>query len=312
MPYTLAGLRQSDFGEAKMLGREETAETSLYKRYAITYLSDGLRITGTMQIPTAGKPPFPVIIMNHGYFNRTEFVSGDGTDRAAEYLNRHGYLTLASDYRSWGGSEPGTSIFYSGLVIDVYNLMRAAEDIPEADTGRMGIWGHSMGGGVTMKVLALDTPVKAAVLYSTVSADDSDILERWGLGCIGDIEAGENQLGCNSSDVVPLDLAPELIQAYYQASLDPEMMALTSPIHNLQYVHVPIQIHYGAKDGLTMGGTPPEWSRKLFDALKAAGIPAEMYGYDDEGHSFVGDSWVAFMERSAHLFDEYVKAAAAP
>ena len=161
-----------------------------------------------------------------------------------------------------------------------------------------------------MKVLTLDTPVRAAVLYSTVSADDADILGRWGLGCIGDIEAGENQLGCNSSDVVPLDLPPELIQAYYEASLDPHMMALTSPIHNLELVHVPIQIHYGTKDGLTMGGTPPEWSRKLFDALEDAGLPAEIYGYDDEGHSFVGDSRVAFMERSAHLYDEYVKPAA--
>ncbi len=174
----------------------------------------------------------------------------------------------------------------------------------------MGIWGHSMGGGVTMKVLTLDPPVKAAVLYSTVSADDADILARWGLGCIGDIQAGENQLGCNSSDVIPLDLPPELIKAYYEASLDPAMMALTSPIHNLDLIHVPIQIHYGAKDGLIMGGTPPEWSRKLFEALEAAGKPAEIYGYDDQKHSFVGDSWVAFMERSAHFFDKYVKAVA--
>jgi uncharacterized protein len=308
-PYTLAGLRERDLGEAKLLGREETAKTSLYTRYAITYLSEGLRITGTMQIPTGGKPPYPVIIMNHGYFNRGEYVSGDGTDRAAEYLNRHGYLTLSSDYRSWGGSETGPSLFYSGLVTDVFNLIRAAEHIPEADTTRMGIWGHSMGGGVTMKVLAMGAPVKAAVLYSTVSADDADILARWGLGCIGDIEAGENQLGCNSSDVVPLDLPQELIHAYYEASLDPSMLALTSPIHNLQWIEVPVQIHYGTKDGLSMGGTPPEWSRKLFDALETAGKPAEIYGYDDEGHSFVGDSWVAFMERSAHLYDEYVKAA---
>ena len=46
MPYTLAGLRKTDFGEAKLLGREETAKTSLYKRYAITYLSDGLEDHG--------------------------------------------------------------------------------------------------------------------------------------------------------------------------------------------------------------------------------------------------------------------------
>ena len=75
-----------------------------------------------------------------------------------------------------------------------------------------------MGGGVTFKVLEVSSNIKAAVLYSTVSADDADVLARWGLGCIGDIAAGEHQLGCNSSDVVPLDLPPDLIKAYYESS----------------------------------------------------------------------------------------------
>ena len=48
--------------------------------------------------------------------------------------------------------------------------------------------------------------LKAGVLYSTVSADDADIINRWGMGCFGDIAAGEKVFGCNSSDVIPLDL----------------------------------------------------------------------------------------------------------
>ena len=308
-PYTLQGLRDHNFEGMDLAGREELLKTADFTRYAITYHSDGLLITGTMQIPAKGKPPFPVIVMNHGFFNRAEFHSGDGTDRAAEYLNRHGYLTLASDYRSWGGSETGPSLYYSGLVIDVMNLMLTAAHIPEADADRIGLWGHSMGGGVTMKTLMLESPARAAVLYSTVSADDADILARWGLGCIGDIVAGENQLGCNSSDVVPLDLPPELIKAYYEASLDPGLLRETSPLFHLDNLTVPVQIHYGLEDGKTTGGTPPEWSRKLFEALQKTGKPSEIFGYEKQGHSFVGDSWVAFMERSGHFFDEYVKGA---
>jgi dipeptidyl aminopeptidase/acylaminoacyl peptidase len=283
------------------------AKTETYTRYSIRYASDGLNINGTMQIPASGRPPFPVIVMNHGYFNREEFHSGDGTDRAAEYLNRHGYLTLSSDYRSWGGSDIGPSIYYSGLAIDVVNLLGAVESISEADASRVGMWGHSMGGGVTMKVLMLQTAVRAAVLYSTVSADDSDVLGRWGLGCIGDILAGEHQLGCNSSDVVPLDLPPDLIKAYYGSSMDPSILRETSPIFHLEHVSVPIEINYGTKDGKTLAGTPPEWSRKLFEALQAAGKPAELFGYDGEFHSFNGDNWIAMMERSAHFFDQFVK-----
>ena len=132
----------------------------------IEYPSDGLTITGIMQIPKNGRKPFPVIVMNHGFFSRFAFNSGDGTDRAAEFLNRRGYLTISSDYRSWGGSDIGPSLFYSGLVIDVINLLNSIPSIPEADYEHIGMWGHSMGGGVTFKVIAIDDRVKAAVLYS--------------------------------------------------------------------------------------------------------------------------------------------------
>ncbi len=320
-PYTIEGLRRHDFQSGEIHIREMLAENETFTSYLIEYPSDGLTITGVMQVPAQGEPPFPVIVMNHGFFVRADFVSGDGTDRAAEYLNRRGYLTLSPDYRSWGGSDIGPSLFYSGLTIDVINLLYAIPSIPQADANRVGLWGHSMGGGVTMKVLTilggLDTSsavasdylttVKAAVLYSTVSADHADLITRWGLGCIGDIAEGELSLGCNSSDIVPLDLPPGLIQAYHEAAVDESMMRAISAIHHLDLVTVPVQIHYGTADGDFIGGTPPEWSRKLYDAFVEAGREAELFAYEGERHSFVGDAWVAFMERSARFFDEFVR-----
>src|SRR5262249_52663565 len=149
----------------------------------IDYPSDGLTITGVMQIPK-GEGKFPVIVMNHGFFSRSIYKSGDGTDRSSEFLAEHGYITLASDYRSWGESDIAPSFFYSGLVIDVINLSEAIPSIPRADPKRVGIWGHSMGGGVAIKVVTVvgaegfrpDTQIKAAVLYSPVSADFVDII----------------------------------------------------------------------------------------------------------------------------------------
>src|SRR6266516_6492758 len=170
-PYTIDGLRQHDFQNGKIHIRSILDdENEFYTSYLIDYPSDGLTITGVMQIPV-GKGPFPVIIMNHGFFSRSVYHSGDGTDRASPYLAEHGYITLASDYRSWGDSDEGESFFYSGLVIDVINLLNAIPSIPQADSQRIGIWGHSMGGGVMMEVLELDSRIKAGVLYSPVSAD---------------------------------------------------------------------------------------------------------------------------------------------
>jgi uncharacterized protein len=306
-PYTIDGLRHHKFQSGNIKIVSKLANTSTYTSYLINYPSDGLTITGVMQIPAKGNPPFPVIVMDHGYFNREDYSSGDGTDRAAGYLNEHGYLTVSSDYRSWGGSDIGPSIYYSGLAIDVLNLISAIPSIPEADADRIGIWGHSMGGGVTLKVLEVASNIKAAVLYSTVSADDGDVLGRWGLGCIGDIIAGEHQLGCNSSDIVPLDLPPDLIKAYYDSSMNADLLRQTSSIYHLEFVTVPVEINYGTNDGKILAGTPPEWSKKLYQALKDAGKDVHLFGYEGELHSFNGDNWIAFMERSAHFFDQYVK-----
>jgi dipeptidyl aminopeptidase/acylaminoacyl peptidase len=307
-PYTIEGLRARTYlSGVVIIENDPLAETDVYKRYAIRYPSDGLTITGVMQVPKIGREPFPVILMNHGFFSRAIYASGDGTDRAAEFLNRHGYLTISSDYRSWGGSDLGPSLFYSGLVIDVVNLLEAVPSIPLADPERIGMWGHSMGGGVTLKVLTISTKVQAAVLYSTVSADDADIIGRWGPGCIGDVVSGERLYGCNSSDILPLDLPPGLIRSYQQVADDQELLRQVAAYSHLDKVVAPVQIHYGTEDGILLSGTPPEWSQKAYQGFLDAGKQAEIFAYEGESHSFIGDQWYAFMERSAHFFDKNVK-----
>lgn len=306
-PYTIEGLRAHDFQSGPLHTGGILDQNELYTTYAFDYPSDGLTITGVMRIP-AGAGPFPVIVMNHGYYNRGDFHSGDGTDRAAEVLVRRGYITLSPDFRSWGGSDTAASFFYSGLAIDVVNLLNAIPSLPAADAGRIGMWGHSMGGGVTMKVLAIDRRVRAAVLYSTVSADFADVIARWGPGCYGDIAAGEQLFGCNSSDIIPDGLPRRLQDAYAFAASDTETLKLVSPFYYLDEISIPIQINYGTADGQDYTGTPPEWSKKLYQALQAAGNEqVELFGHDGEGHSFKPDAWFAFMGRTGQFFDANVK-----
>ncbi|HJS19518.1 MAG TPA: alpha/beta fold hydrolase [Anaerolineales bacterium] len=305
-PYTIQGLREHSFQSGPITVLSTLNTTDEYTNYLISYPSDGLTITGVMQIP-AGEGPFPVIMMNHGYADRGTYASGDGTDRAAEFLVKRGYITLSSDYRSWGGSEVGPSLFHTGLVIDVINLMNAIPSIPQADPSRIGMWGHSMGGGITTKILAVDPRVGAAVLYAPNSADDADLIARWGYGCIGEIPVVEPLETCNPAEVIPVDLPPELIHAYEEAAVDPSMLEQIASIHHLDTVIAPVQIHIGTADGDTLGSTPPEWSYKLHQSLLAAGKPSELYTYEGERHSFIGDQWLLFMTRAVYFFDKNVK-----
>src|SRR5690606_23205133 len=129
-PYTIAGMRERTFTGGEISLDVVMGLTNTYTRYLISYPSDGLRITGILQIP-AGEGPFPVIIMNHGYANRSGYTSGDGTDRASVYLVERGYITIASDFRTWGGSDLDTSFFHTGLVTDVMNLIASLGSLPQ-------------------------------------------------------------------------------------------------------------------------------------------------------------------------------------
>lgn len=305
-PYTIAGLRERTFTGGDISLDVILGLTDAYTRYLISYPSDGLRITGILQIP-AGEGPFPVVVMNHGFEPRSDYTSGDGTDRAAVYLVERGYITIAPDYRTWSGSDDDVSFFHTGLVIDVMNLIASLPSISQADVNRVGMWGHSMGGGIAMKILMLESPVRAAVLYAPNSADDADLITRWGYGCIGDISAGELLDTCNSADVIPESLPAEIISAYKEAALSADLMREIAPYYHLDLVSVPLQIHIGSADGDYIGSTPPEWSYKLNQGLLNAGRDVEFFVYEGQRHSFTGDAWVVFMERALRLFDEELR-----
>ena len=273
-----------------------------FARHAFSYPSGELAISGLLHVP-AGAGPFPVLILLHGYVDRAQYTAGTGTARAADFFARRGYLVLAPDLRSWGESDAGLSLFHMGLVADVLHLISAVSSLPEADPGRIGLWGHSMGGGLATKVLVLDERVGAAVLYAPNSADDADLIARWGPGCLpGQSEAaGDN---CNPGEVIPTGTPPELVEAYLAAASDPAFLRLVAPLYFLEQITAPVQIHVGTADGAQREQTPPEWAEKLAAALQMEGKAVDYFPYPAQGHFFTGQSWEELLARSVKLFDE--------
>jgi dipeptidyl aminopeptidase/acylaminoacyl peptidase len=301
--YTIEGLRARPYPGGAIRVRSILTATNVFTRYYIDYPSDGLTITAIAQVPP-GKGPFPVIILNHGYISPDRYWSGADTWNAAEYLNRRGYLTVAPDYRNWGESDAGNSFFSTGPVIDVLNLIGSLSSLPEADPERVGMWGRSMGGGVTTKVIAIDGHVKAAVLYAPVSADEADLLVRWGTGCKGGQPQSDEAVGgCAGAEILTSDIDQSLYLAYQEAASNPQFLYQLSSIHYLDRVSAPVQIHSGTADTRT----PPEWAAAIYGALRSADKEVEYFTYRGQGHTFQGEQWRLFMERVVDFFDTHVK-----
>ena len=277
-PFTIEGMREREYPGGTITIRSVLTTTATFTRYYIDYPSDDLTITGIMQIPS-GDGPFPVVLLNHGYIPQSRYWSGADTWRAAEYLSKQGYLTLSSDFRTWGESDSGDNFFRTGLLIDALNLVGSVASIPQADPNRIGMWGHSMGGGVTTKAITIDPRIKAAVLYAPVSGKDPEVIERWGVG-------------------VRRETDEVLVRAYGDAVFRDDFLERTSPINYFDFVTAPVQIHIGTADT----STPPEWSADLNAALVAANREVEYFVYQGQGHAFAGESWQLFMERVTDFF----------
>jgi len=275
-------LRERDYAGGTVETKWVITTTSHYTRYYIAYPSGDLTITGVMHIPY-GEGPFPVVILNHGYIPPERYWSGADTWRAADYLASRGYLTIAPDYRGWGGSDSGPSFFRTGLLIDVVNLVSSLPSVSQADHRQLGMWGHSLGGGLTTKAITIDQRIKAAVLYGPISGDDGENMRRW-------------------PDWRRVDPQDPLWLPYRQAVRDQAFLQRTSPINYFDLVTAPVQIHQGTADDTT----PPRWAEAIRDALLAAGKEVEYYAYEGQGHAFQGESWELFMERITAFFDVHL------
>jgi dipeptidyl aminopeptidase/acylaminoacyl peptidase len=80
-----------------------------------------------------------------------------------------------------------------------------------------------------------------------------------------------------------------------------------APINYLEAVRAPLQIHIGEEDGETLQQTPPQWSRKLYEALDAAGKEVTFFSYSGQGHYFISPAWDQLMNRSLAFFDEQLR-----
>jgi len=256
-----------------------------HRRFAITYRSGGLEISGVMSVPNRpGK--HPVLILAHGYRTPADYAADSGLLREQAFLANSGFVVLHTDYRNYAGSDhegDGAVARPLGYPEDVINAVLALKraDLRFADTSRIGLFGRSMGGGVTLDVLAAYPGlVDAAVLYSPVSSRAEDNFDRW--------VRGNDQQG---------DLADRVVDTYGTPEDNPRFWREASSRSYLGRVDVPVQIHHGTADATC----PVRWSEATTRALRRVGKDVALFEYPGETHQF-GDAWPALMRRTVDFF----------
>lgn len=282
--WTIDDLAARTYGGSGIVLGEVAATDVAFTRYAMTYDSDGLTITGMADVP-AGEGPFPVIIVNHGYGPPEGYYPGYDSEAVGAGLARHGYLTLMPDYRGYGGSDDGPNPFRIGYAIDVMNLVAQVDSLPQANPQQLGIIGHSMGGGATAYPMVLQGDrVDAIALYAAMSAD---LARNW-----RHIHQMWNRP------------AQEAAAAIYGSPDEvPESYAAASPINYLDRVSMPVLLIHGTADDQV----PYEWSEDLATRLRDANKDVYVLTFEGEGHTLYGEAFDTFLARTVGFFDEHVR-----
>src|SRR5437763_7443172 len=182
-PLAIDAMRQRDYPGSDVVIEQTLPAGANYQRYVASYRSDGLKIFGLLTIPNGPRPAtgWPVIIFNHGYIPPQQYRT---TERYVAYVDafaRAGYIVFKPDYRGFGSSEgtPVSAYYSPDDTVDVLNAVTTMQRYGNADPNRIGMWGHSMGGSITLRALTIDPRIKVAVIWAGVNATYRDLLENW-------------------------------------------------------------------------------------------------------------------------------------
>jgi dipeptidyl aminopeptidase/acylaminoacyl peptidase len=278
--------RRTEYGGPGIIVGDVVKTGPGFTQYDITYESDGLTITGLVDIPD-GEGPFPTIIVNHGYLRPVEYQPGFDSWRIADWLAERGYIALMPDYRNYAGSDSGPNPFHIGYAIDVMTLAAQIASLPQAAPGQIGIIGHSMGGEIAMWPMALSDEVDAIVLYASMSGD-----------------VGRNWAHARRYWPAQRDSMDALEIIYGTPEENPQAFAEMSPINYLDWVRMPVMIHHGTRDE----SIPYWWSEELWHLLQDADVDVTFWPYPGGRHTLGGQGFETFMERNISFFDQHVRA----
>ena len=283
--YSIERLRTDTFGQEgdiEIVRRIES--TAYFVRYEISYLADGLRVGGFMNVPY-GDGPFPVIIVNHGYMPTRSYELLTYTTKYADVLANAGFLTIHPNYRNHQGSDRGPNPFRVGYARDILHLIPMAQRLPQADGKKVGMWGHSMGGGITQRVLVSTDQVEAALIYAPVHSDEAVDSNHW----------RQYWSGTRARRF-------DVFAALPHPTNNQELNEAVSAYYYLDSITAKLAIHHGVRDSQV----PYWWSQNLAGQLDQAGIPYDFYGYTYQDHNFIGNDLSLLNQRTIDFFRQHL------
>lgn len=306
-PLTIEELRAKEFsGELTVV--ESVKGGPGFDAVLVSYVSAGHKVYALVAVPQTPRPSagFPVLIANHGFHPDPPNygVTADGERwRPGDYYRpvpaayaRHGFLVVMPDYRGHNTSEGGQ--FATGSLApayfseDVLALVGALGSLEDADPKTVFLWGHSMGGDVSLRALLATDRVKAAAIWSLAGGD---VWERAYYRSRRDNPLAPDDSATDKRAVTALRREIAELDADYD-------WRAGEPREHLQLLTAPVIIHHSIDDKTT----PYHWATRLVQQLYRLEHPYELYTYPGSAHFLQGEQFTRAVERDVRFFRRFM------
>lgn len=295
-PMSIVALRNGEYPGSDITIVKELDRGSNYRRYYAYYLSEGLKIYALLTIPMGDAPQggFPAIVFNHGYIPPDVYRTTERYIAYVDEIAKSGYVVFRIDYRGHDASEGEASGAYGspGYAIDVMNAVSSIKKLAEVNPEKIGMWGHSMGGYLTLRAMVASDDVKVGVIWAGVVASYPEMLYNWRRTGSFTPSPSSRGVGWRTAWLEQYG-TPDENAAFWDS------VSATSYLADLSG---PLQLHHGTLDE----DVPLEFSIRLAEQARAAGKTADLYTYEGDNHNISANFSIA-MQRTITFFDQYLK-----
>ena len=256
--------------------------------HSVTWKSDGFDVQGWLLAPLNVAPgKHPMVVDIHGGPSAAvtpRYVPpyDEANFPVATWLRKGYFVFYANPRGSYGQGEAFARAnirdFGGGDLRDILAGVDKVETIAPVDEARLGVFGHSYGGYMTMWTVTHSHRFAAAI----TGAGISDWISYY----------GENGI---DKWMIP----------FFGASAyeDPAIYEKLSPIFNIKNARTPTLIYVGERDV----ECPAPQSFEFWHALEAAGVPTSFVVFKGQGHAIHDPTDLADLrQRELAWFDKYL------
>lgn len=251
------------------------------------------RISGTITLPPA-PGTYPVLLLLRGWADEEIYYSGYGTKNAAAYFAQNGYITVAPDFLGYADSDPyadspiearfqtytAAITLYSSLG-NLNTALSGAGLNYSINPEKVGVWGHSNGGQISLALLAVTGDPIPTTLWAPVTIPFPDNIVHYA--------ADQDDRGA---------LIRNLVHDF-KSSYDESVF---TPTNYLDRITAPMLLHQGTADD----AVPVEWNDDFSKKMDSLGKDVIYHVYPGVDHN-MRPSWGTVIRRDVEFFNAYLQ-----